>query len=119
MERDFGDEVYREYNARNRINYDRYILSLAEVVGINLFPGGDVREGIRPSSLPMLWNDPTEPLASWCRQNDWWLQRGTQRMRIFNSATQAFESTVTQGGIDYPMIESVDGGSANAPVIIK
>ena len=119
IERDFGDEVYSEYNARHRINYDRYILSLAEVVGINLFPGGDVREGIRPSSLPMLWNDPTEPEISWCRQNDWWLKRGTQQMRIFNSATQKFESIVTQGGIEFPMIESVKGGSANAPVIIK
>ncbi len=119
MERDFDDEVYRQYNARNRINYDRYILSLAEVVGIELFPGGDVRDNIRPSNLPMLWNDPTEPDISWCRQNDWWLQRGTQRMRIFNSATQAFESTVTQGGVEYPMIEAVDGSSADAPVIIK
>ncbi len=119
MERDFDNEVYRDYNARHRINYDRYILSLAEVVGINLFPGGDVRESIRPSSLPMLWNDPTEPLAIWCRQNDWWLKRGSQQMRIFNSATQAFESTVTKGGVDYPMIESVAGGSADAPVIIK
>ena len=83
------------------------------------FPGGDVRDNIRPSNLPMLWNDPTEPDISWCRQNDWWLQRGTQRMRIFNSATQAFESTVTQGGVEYPMIEAVDGSSADAPVIIK
>jgi len=92
---------------------------LAEVVGIELFPGGDVRDNIRPSNLPMLWNDPTEPDISWCRQNDWWLQRGTQSMRIFNSATQAFESTVTQGGVEYPMIEAVDSSSADAPVIIK
>ena len=119
LERDFDNEVYREYNAYNRINYDRYILSLAEVVGLELFPGGDVRDNIRPSSLPMLWNDAEQPDVSWCRQNDWWLQRGTQRLRIFNSATQAFESVVNQGGIEYPMVESVAGGSADAPVIIK
>jgi len=119
LERDFDNEVYSEYNARHRINYDRYILSLAEVVGLNLFPDTDVRDNIRPSALPMLWNDPTEPDISWCRQNDWWLKRGSQQMRIFNSATQQFESTVNSGGIDYPMIESVKGGSANAPVIIQ
>jgi hypothetical protein len=119
LERDFDNEVYREYNARNRINYDRYILSLAEVVGLELFPGGDVRDNIRPSSLPMLWNDAEQPLVSWCRQNDWWLKRGSQSLRIFNSATQAFESVVNQGGIEYPMVQSVIGGSADAPVIIK
>jgi len=119
LERDFDDRVYSEYNARSRINYDRYILSLAEVVGLELFPGGDVRDNIRPSSLPMLWNDAEQPLVSWCRQNDWWLQRGTQRLRIFNSATQQFEAVVNQGGIEYPMVESVVGGAANAPVIIK
>ena len=91
----------------------------AEVVGLELFPGGDVRDNIRPSSLPMLWNDAEQPLVSWCRQNDWWLQRGTQRLRIFNSATQQFEAVVNQGGIEYPMVESVVGGAANAPVIIK
>ncbi len=118
IERDYGDNVYDAYNARHRINYDRYALALAEVVGIELFPGSDVRDGIRTDQRPMLWNDADEPLASWCRQNDWWCKRGTQEIRIFNSATQQFESTVNIGGVDYPMIEVVKAGSNNAPVII-
>ena len=118
LERDFTDKVYDQYNARHRITYDRYALSLAEVVGIELFPPSDVRDGIRTDQRPMLWNDSTEPLASWCRQNDWWLNRGTQELRIFNSAIQKFEPTVSIGGIDYPMVEVVKAGSNNAPLIV-
>ena len=118
LERGFSDAVYDEYNERHRINYDRYALSLAEVVGLELFPGTDVRNNIRPDARPMLWNDHEEPEVSWCRQNDWWCKRGTQEIRIFNATTQKFESTVNIGGVDYPMIEVVKGGSNTAPVII-
>ena len=66
----------------------------------------------------MLWNDHEEPEASWCRLNDWWCKRGTQEIKIFNSTTQRFESTVTIGGVSYPMIEVVKEGSNTAPVIV-
>ena len=93
-------------------------MALAEVVGLTLFPGSDVRDNIRSDARPMLWNDAEEPLASWCRQNDWWCKRGTQQIKIFNGTTNQFETTVSVGGVDYPFIETVDGGSANAPVIV-
>jgi len=118
MEREFSDEVYDEYNARHRVNYDRYALALAEVVGLELFPGTDVRNNIRSDNRPMLWNDHEEPEASWCRLNDWWCKRGTQEIKIFNSTTQNFEGTVTIGGVSYPMIEVVKEGSNTAPVIV-
>jgi len=118
LEKEFSDTVLDEYNERHRINYDRYALSLAEVVGLELFPGTDVRDNIRPDARPMLWNDHEEPEISWCRQNDWWCKRGTQEIKIFNASNQKFESTVTIGGVEYPMIEVVKGGSNNAPVII-
>jgi hypothetical protein len=66
----------------------------------------------------MLWNDAIEPLASWCRQNDWWCKRGTQEIKIFNSTTNEFEDTVNVGGTEYPFIEVVEEGSATAPVIV-
>jgi hypothetical protein len=118
LEREFDNNVYREYHARHRINYDRYALSLAEVVGLTLFPGSDVRDNIRSDGRPMLWNDAIEPLASWCRQNDWWCKRGTQEIKIFNSTTNEFEDTVNVGGTEYPFIEVVEEGSATAPVIV-
>ena len=111
-------EAVFDYFRMRQGTYDRYLLSLAEVVGINLFPGGDPREGIRSGSNPIFWNDGTEPLASWCRQNDWWLKRGSQRVRIFNATSGEFESTVNVGGVDYPMIEVVKKTDPGAPVIV-
>lgn len=112
-----GAEMQR-YFAIRQLNDDRYILSLADVVGLELFPGSDVRDAVRTDARPMLWNDSQQPLATWCRQNDWWLERGTKRLRIFNAATMQFESTVTIGAMTYPVVEAVDPSSPGAPVIV-
>ncbi len=117
-EQGFTSEDFLEYFRRRRVSYDRYLLSLADVVGINIFPGGDPRDAVRSDPGPILWNDGTEPLAIWCRQNDWWLKRGSQEIRIFNSSTGVFESTVAVSGVDYPMIEVVDAEAVGAPVIV-
>lgn len=114
----FSAAEMQRYFALRQLNDDRYVLSLAEVVGLELFPGSDVRDAIRPDPRPLLWNDAEEPLAIWCRQNDWWLERGTQRLRIFNAATGRFESTVTIGGTQYPMVEVVESTAPGAPVIV-
>ena len=100
------------------VNWDRYILTLGDSVGMVIFPGGDVRRGIRPSAAPLLWNDGVQPAAANCRNNDWWLPRGTQALRIFNSATQRFQDFVTKGGVDYPILEKFKRGQPGAPVIV-
>ena len=100
------------------LNKDRYILSLAEVVGIELFPPSDVRDGVRTDSRPMLWNDTLEPDPTWCRQNDWWCRRGTSEIKIFNTSANKFESFITAGGIEFPMIEEVEEGAAGSPKIV-
>jgi hypothetical protein len=112
------DQEFDEYMVLRELNKDRYILSLAEVVGIELFPPSDVRDGIRTDTRPMLWNDREEPDPTWCRQNDWWCKRGTQDIKIFNTAAGKFESTITAGGIEYPMIEEVEEGAAGSPKIV-
>jgi hypothetical protein len=114
----YSARIAGEYFALRQMNYDRYAMSLAEVVGLELFPGSDVRDAIRPDPRPLLWNDGEEPLAIWCRQNDWWLRRGTQQIRIFNASSGQFESTVTVGATSYPFIERVEAGTAGAPVIV-
>lgn len=117
-ERRFSSEEIMQYFRLRQLNWDRFAMTVADAVGIILFPGGDPRDAIRPDARPLLWNDSTEPLAIWCRQNDWWLERGTQRLKIFNTASQKFESTVTIGATSYPLLQIVDAGSAGAPVIV-
>ena len=117
-EEGMSEEDYEEYQMLRELNKDRYILSLAEVVGIELFPPSDVRDGIRTDSRPMLWNDTLEPDPTWCRQNDWWCRRGTSEIKIFNTSANKFESIITAGGIEFPMIEEVEQGAAGSPKIV-
>lgn len=117
-ERGYSSEEIMEYFRLRQLNWDRFAMTVADVVGIILFPGGDPRDAIRPDTRPLLWNDSTEPLAIWCRQNDWWLERGTQRLKIYNAATQQFDDSVMVGGDTYPVLQIVEAGSAGAPVIV-
>lgn len=107
-----------DYFRLRAMNFDRYAMSLADVVGLTLFPPGDVRDAIRPDARPMLWNDGVEPLASWCRQNDWWCERGSRRLKIFNAGAQAFEETVNVGGVNLPFLEEVGINSSGGVWIV-
>lgn len=118
-ERKLYSEEIMEYFRLRRLNWDRYILTVADTVGIILFPDGDPRDSVRPDPRPMLWNDGVEPKPEWCRINDWWLERGTQQLRVFNPGAGRFLDVVTIGGDDYPVLEVVDPDGANAPVIIR
>lgn len=118
-ERKFYSEEIMEYFRLRRLTWDRYVLTVADSVGLILFPDGDPREAIRPDPRPLLWNDGQEPDPTWCRLNDWWLERGTQKLKIFNSNTNRFESTVVIGGTEYPVLQVVDPDAEGAPVIIR
>lgn len=118
VERRYSPEEIMDYFRLRQLNWDRFAMTIADAVGIILFPGGDPREAIRGDARPLLWNDAEEPLAIWCRQNDWWLQRGTQALRIYNAATQSFDATVSISSVDYPVLEFVEPGSSGAPVIV-
>jgi hypothetical protein len=118
-ERRYSSEEIMEYFRLRQLNWDRFAMTVADAVGIILFPGGDPRDSIRPDARPLLWNDAETPLAIWSRQNDWWLERGTQRLRIFNASTQQFEDSVTTGGMAFPVLEIVEPGAAGGPVIVR
>ena len=117
-EKALDPEEYLKYFRNRRLSFDRFVLTIAESAGLTLFPGGDVRENIRPSNLPMLWNDRIEPLASWCRNNDWWMERGTQNLKCFNATTQQFQDTVPKGGVDYPILEFLPDTAPTTPKIV-
>jgi hypothetical protein len=83
-----------------------------------IFPGGDVRNAIRPNVAPMLWHDREQPDPTWCRNNDWWMKRGTQDLKIFNQLTNEFQATVPKSGIDYPVLSFLEEDDPNAPKIV-
>lgn len=111
-------DEFMSYFRNRQLSWDRFILTLAESSGLVIFPGGDVRDNIRPNVAPMLWNDKAEPLSSWCRNNDWWMERGTQSLQSFNQSTNSFSKTVSKGGVEYPVISFLDPGDPGSPVIV-
>lgn len=117
-ERAMKPSEFLDYFRKRRLSWDRFILTIAESAGMVIFPGGDVRNNIRPNVAPMLWHDRDQPDPTWCRNNDWWLRRGTQELRIFNQLANQFQDTVTKSGIDYPVLEFLEEDDPNAPKIV-
>jgi hypothetical protein len=108
-----------EYFARSQISWSRYILSLADTVGIVLFPGGEPREDTRSDNRPFLWNDGRTPLPEWCRNNDWWVDRGATGLQLFSGANQRFQQRLTKGGVDYAPLTVLEPSDPLAPVIVR
>lgn len=117
IERGYSPEQLMQY-FRQRQRQRRFLYAVADACSISLYPPGDPRNGFRPDERPILWNDPVDPSGPGCRINDWWLKRGTGELRIFNGASGRFEDTVTIGGVEYPVVEFVERGSAGAPRIV-
>ena len=117
-ERAMDPNEFLAYFRKKRLSWDRFILSIAESVGLVCFPGGDVRENIRPFGGPMLWHDSVEPNPDWCRNNDWWLQRGTQSLLTFNQSTQEFQAFVPKSGVDYSILSFLELDDVDVPKIV-
>lgn len=118
-ERALKPEEFDLYFRKRRLSWDRFVLSIAESAGLIIFPGGDPRDNIRTSIAPMLWHDGTEPDPLWCRNNDWWLQRGTQDLKCFNQQTGQFQSFVRKGAADYPILSFMDPDDPDVPKIVR
>lgn len=108
-----------EYMLKQQITYDNYILAVADTAGIVVIPPGDVRNGDRVDARPMLWNDYEAPDPVLCVNNDWWLQRGTQELRVFNKLHGKFQSSVYLDDVKLPILEFVDEFNPLCPVIVK
>ena len=67
----------------------------------------------------MLWHDREEPNPDWCRNNDWWLQRGTQNLKIFNQSTQEFQTFVPKSGVDYSILSFLELDAVDVPKIVR
>lgn len=112
---DFG-EIVRFYE-KQLVGYDRLLLAIADAIGLNLDPTGELRGGsptFRPETVPILWSDPEAPDFTWARQNDWWLKRGTNEVRAFSPADGGFVDRLGGGKV----FDVVAPGSADAPVIV-
>jgi hypothetical protein len=107
-----------DFESQRLLSYDRWLSSIARSIGFAMDPPGDLRDGdvpFRPSEQPVLWDDPVQPVISWCRLNDWWLQRGTEVVKSFAPREGGFRAELE----GKPVLEEVDASDAGAPVIVR
>ncbi len=93
LDRAYSFRELAQFLARQMLGFDRLLLGVAPSIGLELDPTGELRGGaptFRPVNRPILWSDSTEPPYPWCRQNDWWSPRGTQRVLLFDPPSGGF-----------------------------
>lgn len=102
-------EVFR-YHRQRGLTLDRLGHALAESSRVlidarDVVPDNEeIPAGDRP---PVLWTSDREPASLRARLDDWWLQRGTSVLRVFDPAAGRFVDTVDVGGTRRPFLEAV------------
>jgi hypothetical protein len=105
-----SEEVFR-YHKLREFTLDRLAIALADSIGVQV----DARDTIssddtapaQPGRAPVLWTSQREPEGFRALVDDWWVQRGTEVLRVFNPAVGRFvENKATNAGVK-PVIERV------------
>jgi len=100
------EEMFR-YHRLRRLALDRLAIPLAEANGVRSTPGdvigSDPDAPLQPGRPPVLWSSPGEPAAFRCQEDDWWVDRGTQVLRVFSGSVGRFVDQVAAGGVSVPV----------------
>jgi hypothetical protein len=109
-------EVSR-YHALRELTIDRLATALADSAGIEVDARDTIPESelvpARPGRSPILWTSQREPEAFRALADDWWVQRGTSILRIFDPAVERFVASVSVAGSSRPVVEEV---ARDAPI---
>ena len=57
---------------------------------------------------PILWNLDRQPESEHSRQNDYWLERGTKRLRLYMAEADEWVSEVMLDGYSEPIISYIE-----------
>jgi hypothetical protein len=102
------------YHSLREVTLDLFALPLADSSRVRIEAGDtvslDENAPAQPGRLPVLWTTEREPAAHRARADDWWLQPGTQVLKVFDPLVNRFVEARTEGGLRVPVIEElVDG----------
>jgi hypothetical protein len=105
-----GDEVIR-YHRLRELTADRLAFALADSSGIavdtrDTIPSDDTSPA-QVGRAPVLWTTQREPEAFRAVRDDWWVQRGTGVLRVFDPVAGRFVLFKTVSGVRRPVIEEV------------
>jgi hypothetical protein len=108
-----------KFYGRQLLSFDRLLLGIAPLIGLNLDADGELRgqtPTFRPVNQPILWNDPVMPEYAWCRQNDWWLPRGKAEAWLFDPPSGGFVKQL--GGRDVLERVPITGADLDIPLVL-
>lgn len=107
-------QVVRYHELRD-LTADRLAVALADSAGIAVDSRDTIPESelvpAQPGRPPILWTSQREPEAFRALEDDWWVQRGTGVLRVFDPAVQRFVSSKVVGGLRQPVIEEIEPGT--------
>jgi hypothetical protein len=115
-----GAQIQR-YQALRELALDQLVVPLASSAAVIVDYRDTVPEDedapTEAGRRPILWTTLREPPKGRARIDDWWLQRGTERLRIFDPALERFVDTMLVGGSRRPFIESWPAGELAPPEV--
>lgn len=113
-----SEQIFR-YHGLREMTVDRLAIALADSAGIAVDSRDTIAEDdlapAQPGRAPVLWTSRREPEAFRALPDDWWVQRGTSILRVFNPQAQRFVSERTVAGQLRPVIEEVPEGTLIPP----
>jgi hypothetical protein len=106
-------EVFR-YHGRRQATFDSLVVPLADNSRVKPEPGENVSLNpevpLQPDRLPVLWTSSREPDGYRSRADDWWLQPGTQVLKVYDPVVGRYVTERLAGGAIVPVIEGLADG---------
>lgn len=102
---DAFSKTIADYQRNAIIDWSGVISATCGALGFNIAPVGDMNNRF---DRPILWNLDRQPESEHSRQNDYWLERGTKRLRLYMAEADEWVSEVMLDGYSEPIISYIE-----------
>ena len=103
---DAFDKVIAQYYRNAAIDWSGLVSATCGALGFNISPWGDMSTR---TDRPILWDLSHRPEPEHCRQNDYWLERGTKNLWLYMAEADEWVKEITdQDGNNVPIISYME-----------
>jgi len=94
-----------QYQRNAIIDWSGVISATCGALGFNIAPVGDMANRF---DRPILWNLDRRPESEHCRQNDYWLERGTKKLWLYMAEADEWVNEVMVDGFSEPIVSYIE-----------
>ena len=103
---DAFDKMISQYYRNAAIDWSGVVASTCGALGFNTSPTGDMS---RRADRPILWQLDHRPEPEHCRQNDYWLERGTKKLWLYMAEADEWVNELTdEEGNPVPIVDYME-----------